>query len=229
MTPSRLSSTCFAARSGRARTSADGSGSAWTARSSCLLRGAVGEAIPDRRRHAQYRVVATHGGAHHVDREAGVGDGPSAVAQHMSPVVARFAVPGFAGEGAELPGEHRDGRAGMVDRRAMGRREGEEDAGFAALAAVVVEAVHQFVGIADFDHLADLFQQRTEFLEDEVIAVLRAPEVLPDGGLVGLGVDDDQHGTLPVAVAASSTPGAGVALRAERKGSRRWRTTSPAQ
>ena len=45
----------------------------------------------------------------------------------------------------------------------MGRREGEEDAGFAALAAVVVEAVHQFVGIADFDHLADLFQQRTEF------------------------------------------------------------------
>lgn len=194
-----------------------------------LLRGAVGEAIPDRRRHAQYRVVATHGGAHHVDREAGVGDGPSAVAQHMSPVVARFAVPGFAGEGAELPGEHRDGRAGMVDRRAMGRREGEEDAGFAALAAVVVEAVHQFVGIADFDHLADLFQQRTEFLEDEVIAVLRAPEVLPDGGLVGLGVNDDQHGTLPVAVAASSTPGAGVALRAERKGSRRWRTTSPAQ
>ena len=35
--PSRLSSTCFAARSGRARTSADGSGSAWSARSSWRL------------------------------------------------------------------------------------------------------------------------------------------------------------------------------------------------
>lgn len=182
----------------------------------------AGEAIPDRGRDRADRVVLAHHLAHRSHGKAGVGDRRARGAQDQPPVMARLALPAFGGNGAELPGEHRDGRAGVMVGRAMGRRERQEDARLAAALAVEIQAVHQLVGVADLQHLAQAFQHRPELLEHEVVAVLGTAQVLLDVALVGFRMDEDQHQALP-ATAREDAPSASVSgVRAKNSRRRPW-------
>ncbi|MNV48573.1 hypothetical protein D3C71_1404870 [compost metagenome] len=124
-----------------------------------------------------------------------------------------FALPALGGNGAELPGEHRNRRARVVDRRAMRRGEGQEHAVFAPAQAIEIQPIDQLVRVADLDHLPQPFEHRAEFLEDEVIAVLGPPKILLDVALVGFRMNDDQHDAAPVSATTGTTSRTGSCLK----------------
>ncbi|MNP65161.1 hypothetical protein D3C76_1607300 [compost metagenome] len=110
----------------------------------------------------------------------------------------------------------------------MGRRERQEHAVFATALAVEIQAVDQFVGVADLDHLPQPLQYRTELLEHKVVAVLGTAEILLDVTFVGFRMNDDQHEAAPAVATGDSGTGL-VGCCSRRKSARRCCTPGKLQ
>ncbi|MNF03145.1 hypothetical protein D3C80_2024110 [compost metagenome] len=73
-------------------------------------------------------------------------------AQYGAPVVAWFAGKRLGGNGAELPGEHRQGWAGQVHGRTVRRRERQEHAALAPGLGLLVQSIDFTLRVSHFDH-----------------------------------------------------------------------------
>ncbi|MNM87999.1 hypothetical protein D3C81_1001960 [compost metagenome] len=164
-----------------------------------------GESIPDRGGYGNNRVTDAHRFAHRIDRVTGMGDRGTAGLECSAPVVQRIAGKWLVGDGAEFPGKDRQRRAGQMHRRAVRWREREKYTRLVTGLAVGVQRIDFSVRVHDLDHPPESLQDRPILLENEVIAVLRTPEVTADGVLVGFRMNDDQHEALSVIGATLST------------------------
>lgn len=152
-----------------------------------------GEVLPDRRRQRQYRKIFAQHPANRAGSLLGEGDGCAMAGQDLAPVLRRIAVPRHVGNRLELPGDHAQHRALQAPRRLVQRGEGEEQAVFALFMQLPVERVDFVRALYQVD-LSQRFEDWPVGLEDEVVAVFGATEVVADRALVDIRVKDEIHG-----------------------------------
>lgn len=152
-----------------------------------------GEVLPDRRRQRQHRKIFAQHPANRAGSLLGEGDGCAMAGQDLAPVLRRIAVPRHVGNRLELPGDHAQHRALQAPRRLVRRGEGEEQAVFALFMQLPVERVDFVRALYQVD-LSQRFEDWPVGLEDEVVAVFGATEVVADRALVDIRVKDEIHG-----------------------------------